>query len=484
MFDYDLKSRSSKRDREQIHAFLGFRPITIEDEEQLRRWLELEIVLEDMDSRHLRLALADWCRDHRLEPPADISTDRLIASAVHGFEERFFHEILSWLPEPTRERLDALVATENAPEHDEDSAQKRAIAEMVGELQRVEGSRARPGCCIASPSQRSATPMDRSATYSSRWSGNPPWRHWSKRARPGYLNFSLQQPRPSSSDRGVELAAREPRRPPQADPLRGDPARRCRDRAAAGGSDLRVGFTEAFKKLASREVLSRKQLQERLLRCLYGQGTNAGLKRMAESNQAVSYANLPYVRRRFVEKAALREAVRRVVNATLAAPLGYIWGEGATACASDSKKFGAWDQNLMTEWHIRYGARGVMIYWHVERRATCIYSQLKRCSSSELAAMIEGVLHYCTDLSRSSKMTISAKRWSTPQRASMIRSSPWAPRDPTAAGSGLAAQHCSTPENAPFRPVPRRRHWAHPRERFRSHCAGARSRPHDHDPGF
>ena len=95
MFDYDLKSRSSKRDREQIHAFLGFRPITIEDEEQLRRWLELEIVLEDMDSRHLRLALADWCRDHRLEPPADISTDRLIASAVHGFEERFFHEILS-----------------------------------------------------------------------------------------------------------------------------------------------------------------------------------------------------------------------------------------------------------------------------------------------------------------------------------------------------------------------------------------------------
>ena len=29
----------------------------------------------------------------------------------------------------------------------------------------------------------------------------------------------------------------------------------------------------------------------------------------------------------------------------------------------DSKKFGSWDQNLMTEWHIRYGGRGVMIYW-------------------------------------------------------------------------------------------------------------------------
>lgn len=76
-----------------------------------------------------------------------------------------------------------------------------------------------------------------------------------------------------------------------------------------------------------------------------------------------------------------------------------IWGEGTTACASDSKKFGAWDQNLMTEWHVRYGGRGVMIYWRVERKSTCIYSQLKNCSSSEVAAMIEGVLRHCTEMS-------------------------------------------------------------------------------------
>src|SRR3546814_12981715 len=52
----------------------------------------------------------------------------------------------------------------------------------------------------------------------------------------------------------------------------------------------------------------------------------------------------------------------------------------------------------MTEWHARCGGRGVMIYWHVERRATCVYSQLKRCSSSEVASMIEGVLRHCTDM--------------------------------------------------------------------------------------
>ena len=48
-------------------------------------------------------------------------------------------------------------------------------------------------------------------------------------------------------------------------------------------------------------------------------------------------------------------------------------------------------------WNLRASGPGVMIYWHVERRSTCIYSQLKSCSSSEVAAMIEGLLRHCTD---------------------------------------------------------------------------------------
>ncbi len=52
----------------------------------------------------------------------------------------------------------------------------------------------------------------------------------------------------------------------------------------------------------------------------------------------------------------------------------------------------------MKEWHARYVGCGVMICWHVERRSTCIYSQLKTCSSSEAAAMIEGVMRDCTEM--------------------------------------------------------------------------------------
>ncbi len=50
----------------------------------------------------------------------------------------------------------------------------------------------------------------------------------------------------------------------------------------------------------------------------------------------------------------------------------------------------------MREWHARYGGLGVMIYWHVERKSVCIYSQLKTCSASEVAAMLEGLLRHET----------------------------------------------------------------------------------------
>ena len=37
-----------------------------------------------------------------------------------------------------------------------------------------------------------------------------------------------------------------------------------------------------------------------------------------------------------------------------------------------------------------------MIYWHVEKKSAAIYSQLKNCSSSEVAAMIERLLRHLT----------------------------------------------------------------------------------------
>jgi TnpA family transposase len=159
-----------------------------------------------------------------------------------------------------------------------------------------------------------------------------------------------------------------------------------------------IGFTSEFTSVATREAVPKAVLRRRLLLVLFALGTNMGIKRVAVTGEhGESEAVLRRVRHLFVNRTNLRGALVRLVNATFAARDAAWWGEG-TACASDSKKFGSWSSNFMTEWHQRYRGPGVMIYWHVEKKSLCVYSQLKSCSASEVAAMIEGVLRHCTDV--------------------------------------------------------------------------------------
>ena len=162
-------------------------------------------------------------------------------------------------------------------------------------------------------------------------------------------------------------------------------------------ADFLTGFTSEFTSVATREILDRDTLRRRLILVLFALGTNMGIKAIVNTGEhGESEAALRHVRRHFVTRDNLRRAIAKLINATFAERDPHWWGQG-TACASDSKKFGSWESNFMTEWHQRYGGPGVMIYWHVERNRVCIYSQLKSCSSSEVAAMLEGLLRHCTD---------------------------------------------------------------------------------------
>lgn len=108
------------------------------------------------------------------------------------------------------------------------------------------------------------------------------------------------------------------------------------------------------------------------------------MKAVSAGNTLDSYRELRYIRQKFIHKDHLRKANAEVTNHIIYHRLKDVCGEATTACASDSKHFGAYNQNLLTEWHPRYKRKGVMIYWHTDRKSACIYSQLKTCLSSEV----------------------------------------------------------------------------------------------------
>ncbi|MBA2392682.1 MAG: Tn3 family transposase [Ktedonobacteraceae bacterium] len=97
-----------------------------------------------------------------------------------------------------------------------------------------------------------------------------------------------------------------------------------------------MGFTDLFTSISQREILPRETLQKRLLLCLYGLGTNTGLKHLANADLGTTYQDLRYARSRYIHKEQLRNAIAQVANAIFAAQKAEIWEEGTTACADEA----------------------------------------------------------------------------------------------------------------------------------------------------
>jgi len=162
--------------------------------------------------------------------------------------------------------------------------------------------------------------------------------------------------------------------------------------------DLRINFTKELGTIGKGSNINSLDLQKRLLLCIFGIGSNTGLKRISIANDDINYSDLRYVKKRHINAVNIRNAIRILVNNVLKIRDPDVWGEATTTVACDSTHLFAWDQNLMSEWHFRYGKKGVMIYWHVDKKSLCIYSQLKDCISSEVGSMIKGIIDHDTDM--------------------------------------------------------------------------------------
>jgi TnpA family transposase len=162
---------------------------------------------------------------------------------------------------------------------------------------------------------------------------------------------------------------------------------------------LRSGCLQVIERAAGQGGrLGTGELLERILLVIYAYGTGAGIRAVAAADQGPSEHDLYYARRWYLTTELVEALAVQIANATFGARHKAIWGEGSSAVASDSNHFGAWDQNLFTEWHSRYGGRGVLIYWHIERKSMVIHSQLLSCTASEVAAMIQGAIHHGTEM--------------------------------------------------------------------------------------
>ena len=161
-------------------------------------------------------------------------------------------------------------------------------------------------------------------------------------------------------------------------------------------ADLLTGFTEEFTSVASREVIAADVLRRRLLLVLFALGTNMGIKRDRPR------ANTARPRPRCATCAACSSAATTCAgrspgsstppSPSATRPVGR--GHRLRLGLEEVRVVGLEPDDRVA--HPLRRARGDDLLAR-RARSACIYSQLKTCSASEVAAMIEGVMRHCTD---------------------------------------------------------------------------------------
>nr|WP_199840454.1 DUF4158 domain-containing protein [Streptomyces sp. AS58] len=305
---YDLTSRSATNHRKQIREALKFRPATRADEEKLIVWLAAEVCPVELVEDRLREALLVECRARTIEPPGRI--DRIVTAAQTRAEKTFYARTIERLGDVGVARLLELVAEDN-----EDGAAllKRdpgavGLESLLTEITKLNDVRrlGLPGGLFADCSEKLLAA-------------------WRARA----IKMYPSDFRDTAEDVRITLLAAL-----------------CSSRQAEitdALGDLLIALVQKINARAERRV------ERQLTADLFALGTNMGIRAIvATGEHGETEAALRHVRRHFITVDNLRAAVRKLVNSTFAARDIAWWGTG-TSCASDSKKFGSWSSNFMTD---------------------------------------------------------------------------------------------------------------------------------------
>lgn len=137
---------------------------------------------------------------------------------------------------------------------------------------------------------------------------------------------------------------------------------------------------------------------ERYILTAFTYGCNLGPAQASRHLRgAVTPHMLSFINRRHANADKLNAALKDIINRYHAFELPKVWGDGKTA-AADGTKFDMYDQNLLAEYHIRYGGYGGIAYHHVADTYVALFSHFIPCGVWEAVYIIEGLLQNHSDI--------------------------------------------------------------------------------------
>lgn len=129
-----------------------------------------------------------------------------------------------------------------------------------------------------------------------------------------------------------------------------------------------------------------------------GYGCNLGPAQTSKHMRSlVTPHMLSFVNRRHVTAQKIDAAIRDILNQYNTLSLPKLWGDGKTA-AADGTKFDLYEENLLSEYHIRYGGYGGIAYHHISDTYIALSSHFIPCGVWEAVYIIDGLLKNKSDI--------------------------------------------------------------------------------------
>ena len=133
---------------------------------------------------------------------------------------------------------------------------------------------------------------------------------------------------------------------------------------------------------------------ERYVLASFCYGCNLGPSQTARSVQGTDRRQIAWINQRHITEDALDEAITTIINAYNNFSLPRLWGSGKHASA-DGTRWDLYEQNLLSEYHIRYGGIG---YYHVSDTYIALFSHFIPCGVWEAVYILDGLLKNESDI--------------------------------------------------------------------------------------
>lgn len=157
-----------------------------------------------------------------------------------------------------------------------------------------------------------------------------------------------------------------------------------------------LGLEKHFQHVAGTDTRL-DDLLRRVVITVFCYGCNLGPAQTSRSIRGFNRRQIAWLNHKYVSEETLEKATRDVVNAYGRFELPGYWGSGQHASA-DGTKWNVYEQNLLSEYHIRYGGYGGIGYYHLSDKYIAFFAHFIPCGTHESVYLLDGLLANTSDI--------------------------------------------------------------------------------------